>query len=836
MVNIERNKKNWEAEFANVTYKQAEEITKDKNIKEISICQKFGVTEGDYSWDLGEMYFEAKINLRAYDENYLKNSNITLIEGRFPKSSDEIIITKPDEGSEYKIPQNIGEKIEIIINGEKKEYEIVGFTEKLEFDERKFFYTEFAAITYFDKEQASDDTIVDVTVLTKNIRKIYDTTRNLAKTFNINEKQKEISEISEQEMLENLFKTERTVENKEVYLKFNTKLLEYACVSEAGTDFANKLYITSGISIFIVSVVSIAVIYTSLKMTYSERIKEYGMLSSIGMNKKQRRKMITKEACILGGLGIIIGIALGTAITWLMTCILNNIIANVVYYSQYPIITIDNNVKLYMKIPIFILLLIITIIYILTYISSFLSMRKINKMSVIEAIRNIENTKVKKKQVKTPKIIEKIFKEEGVLAYKNIRRDKKRYKTIVISLTISIILFLSANGIISNLYKNVKINEYADYTIMTSENCVEDIIKYLNDNNLIDDYYVVEMENTSYLKFTEENITDGMKKIIESGIYDDDTWDNSKKYSVPVNHLRIIGEKYNEILKRAGVTELRDNEVILIDTIDEKTKFDDKIKITNYEIGDSYKLEVKTYRGEMVEEKTEDVTFKVVGILKDFKPYRQNPGTIDYPIIEQVINEETAKNVRVLPYDDASVTIFIKTDKAYEIDEEISDLRVICAEKSSDASGFNTYEIKKANMSEQAITKILIYAFIGLIGLISMLNIFNTISFSVLLRKKEFAILKSIGMSEKQKNKMMMLEGIFYGLDSIIYGILISIVVLYIMYTQMIDTRVYPFELPWGMIACCIIFSYIVIFIAMASARRKIKNKNIIDEVRNENI
>ena len=108
MVNIERNKKNWEAEFANVTYKQAEEITKDKNIKEISICQKFGVTEGDYSWDLGEMYFEAKINLRAYDENYLKNSNITLIEGRFPKSSDELIITKQDEGSEYKIPQNIG--------------------------------------------------------------------------------------------------------------------------------------------------------------------------------------------------------------------------------------------------------------------------------------------------------------------------------------------------------------------------------------------------------------------------------------------------------------------------------------------------------------------------------------------------------------------------------------------------------------------------------------------------------------------------------------------------------------------------------------------------------
>ncbi len=84
--------------------------------------------------------------------------------------------------------------------------------------------------------------------------------------------------------------------------------------------------------------------------------------------------------------------------------------------------------------------------------------------------------------------------------------------------------------------------------------------------------------------------------------------------------------------------------------------------------------------------------------------------------------------------------------------------------------------------------------------------------------------------------KMMFLEGIFYGLDSIIYGNLISIAILYVMYLFMIDTKLYYFSIPWLNIGICALITYIVIFIAITNAKRKIKNRNLIDDIKNENI
>ena len=87
----------------------------------------------------------------------------------------------------------------------------------------------------------------------------------------------------------------------------------------------------------------------------------------------------------------------------------------------------------------------------------------------------------------------------------------------------------------------------------------------------------------------------------------------------------------------------------------------------------------------------------------------------------------------------------------------------------------------------------------GLISVFSVINIFSTITSSILLKKREIAELKSLGMSNKQINKMLFLEGIFYGLNAIIYGVIISLIILYLMYLFMENTKLYLF----------IIFNYI---------------------------
>ena len=124
----------------------------------------------------------------------------------------------------------------------------------------------------------------------------------------------------------------------------------------------------------------------------------------------------------------------------------------------------------------------------------------------------------------------------------------------------------------------------------------------------------------------------------------------------------------------------------------------------------------------------------------------------------------------------------------------------------------------------------------GLISLFSVVNIFNVITSSIELRKRDFAELKSLGMSEKQINKMLLLEGFFYGIDAIIYGALISLVILYIMYLIMTDTTVYAFKFPILNMLLAIIAVYLVIFIAMFFAKKKIKKDNIVEVIRNENI
>lgn len=124
----------------------------------------------------------------------------------------------------------------------------------------------------------------------------------------------------------------------------------------------------------------------------------------------------------------------------------------------------------------------------------------------------------------------------------------------------------------------------------------------------------------------------------------------------------------------------------------------------------------------------------------------------------------------------------------------------------------------------------------GLISVFSVINIFSTITSSILLKKREIAELKSLGMSNKQINKMLFLEGIFYGLNAIIYGVIISLIILYLMYLFMENTKLYLFIIPWKHIIICIATIYLTIFITMINAKNKIKNKNIIEEIKNENI
>ena len=134
------------------------------------------------------------------------------------------------------------------------------------------------------------------------------------------------------------------------------------------------------------------------------------------------------------------------------------------------------------------------------------------------------------------------------------------------------------------------------------------------------------------------------------------------------------------------------------------------------------------------------------------------------------------------------------------------------------------------------IVNIFAYGFIILISLIAATNVFNTISTSISLRRREFAMLRSVGMTEKGINKMMNYECILYGAKALLLGLPTSCLISFILYKIVSKGMMISFKLPWLAMGIATLSVFLVVFATMIYAMHKIKKENPIDALKNENI
>ena len=131
---------------------------------------------------------------------------------------------------------------------------------------------------------------------------------------------------------------------------------------------------------------------------------------------------------------------------------------------------------------------------------------------------------------------------------------------------------------------------------------------------------------------------------------------------------------------------------------------------------------------------------------------------------------------------------------------------------------------------------IFLYGFIIVISLIGITNIFNTITTNMNLRKQEFAMLKSIGMTKKEFRKMINLDGVFIGAKSLLFGVTSGIGISYLIYRLMLESSNLPFKLPILAIIISIVVVHLLITALMKYSMNKINKENTIETIRNENI
>lgn len=784
--------------LSDITENDIKDIKNNRDIKDIKQIQEVGYAELKTSQNKDKPY----IHLYSMENSTFEFLKFKLIEGNFPKNENEIIISKhiiTNGKSDIKIGDTItldvGKRIssdnieldsscsynsehEKIEDSEKHTFKVVGMIERPDY-------------TF---ENTGDP---GYTMITTNLN------RGKTEAYLSLKKPKEYkSSISELLGVnyDDLDVIEKNGGETKYKHEINSEILRWEVFAFSDST-VSMLYSVIGVVIFIIIFTSVFCIRNSFAISITEKIKMYGMLSSVGATRKQIKKNVIFEAMALGLIGIPLGILSGLFADFVLLKIVNVLLSDALVGYANGIV---------FKVSIIPIIISIILGFITIYLSAISSAKKAAKVSPIEQLRNSDEIKIKNKKLKTPKIIEKVFKTGGVLAYKNLKRSKKKYRTTVISIAVSVFIFITMNAFITNMF-DLTGQYYEDYDynfIVESSKFTDEEINKIVKQESVESYHILyqpkrmyEIRDLSKIhEYGKELITEELSGEKYCGLYlvalDEASFkEYSKKIGVKFEDVKdtgILCDEYNEYDKETGAVELK--------------------RLYKYEKGDTI---VGEYNKEELKIK--------VGDVSKIKPYGLERVSYDGGYL--VVNKNEFKNI---DFSD-DVTITIQSNNTTELQTAIE-------EKDSSLTIVNLEDVAKEEKSMILVTNIFLYGFIAVITLIGVTNIFNTITSNMELRQKEFAMLKSIGMTKKEFNRMINLETLFYGTKSLLYGIILGLLgtlAMYKAFSVKIDAGMY---IPIKPIIISVIFVFILIFIIMRYSISKINKQNTIETIRKENI
>ena len=777
-----------------VTDEKLKKLKLNKDIENIEIEYKLGYSKISLPLEKEYPYIE----VHSLEKNEFDKLSYQLIEGRLPNNSDEIVISKKIKlKGNYQIGDtldlNVGERVtdegyvlnnenpyleennEIIKNPTLIKYKIVGVVYKVNVDNA------FYGITTNNKTNSINTYI------------------SLKNPGSYKESFVEILNANSYEDVIN-YKTDK---NGYGNYSINNELLRWEAFKFSDSTI-NMLSTVAAIVILIVIFTSVFCIRNSFAISTTEKIKMYGMLSSIGATKKQIKNSVLKEGIILGLIAIPLGIILGISGIFILLKIVNLLVGDFI---------LPNISGLCFKVSGLAIVISIILGFVTIYFSAISSARKAGKISPIDNLRGSSETIINNNKLKTPKFIKSRFKMGGVLAYKNLKRSKKKYRTTVISLAVSVFVFISMFSFTSegfkesgNYYKKINYNFVIYFSKDTPKSNIEQIRKFSN----IKKSYLT-YQGTSSIKITD------FSKV--NTFYDDNEYEENSDYKA----LQIIlmdDNTFKEYVKniKGNYNDLKDKG-ILIDTYKYYAKKEGDKKSRYYEER-RYKFNV----GDVINSNlTDGNSIKVqIGSITDTRPYGlENTYYNDGYII---LNGKYFNNIEYYPY-----ILAIDSSNTEELGKDIDLL-------DEELRYYDLAEEAEIQNSMIMVISIFLYGFIGVITLIGITNIFNTITSNMELRQKEFAMLKSIGMTKKEFRNMINLETLFYCTKSLLYGIIAGLGGAFAIHKALGNKSLSDFVLPYNAIILSIVFVFIIVYIIMQYSINKINKQNTIETIRKENI
>lgn len=818
--------------------------------------------------------------VKSADEAAEKLLGIKLLEGNMPKNKNEIILPShllKDSGDfSYKIGDKLvldigtralpsGEELspydfftedETLSSLKKKEYTVVGFYKRLSYEAEPLSCPGYTVIT--SGEECSS---YDLFFTLKSPKDFMEFAAEYSKNGNLS--------------------------------SHDNLLLFYGATNDV--NITNMAYALAGVLMSLIAIGSVSLIYNSFSISVSERKKQFGILKSVGATKKQIRYSVLYEALLLCSIAVPLGAFIGCAGLGVTFSALKDSFG-------YFLDSTDSETKMKLVITPVGLLIAALVSVLTSLVSAYIPAVKALKLSPIDALKQTEDIKLTKRNVKSSRLSKKLFGFEGMLASKNFSRNKKRYRATIISLFLSVTLFISASSFcsyltaavtgISSTYTPIKADVGVAVNGDKPDEDISQILSVIKSAASVTDACFVSNHYLSYINLdksslTEEYINSHARETTDSDYFKysptlrlcfvDDV--SFKKYCSEINEeserffdkenpqgiayntsAEIYVDSHNNdkydicsVFKSSALPITAQNNELLY-TIGDYTleyaytdyygeDFDENRSEYNYYPTEYYEKYYAAY-GTQVEfpldeslarvfpkEEAIKTTTVKIGALTDTLPYFSSSGSyvvLIYPLsmAEYISPEFTPQTLLELG------SFYAKSDNHSSSSTEI-------AKAFSGKSNFEVYDMAADDEYEKMLVTVITvfsYGFIVLISLIATANVFNTVSTGIALRRREFAMLRSVGLTNKGFKRMMNYECLIYGFKSLLYGLPASVLITYIIYKAVGVGVNMSFYIPAYSIVIAVGSVFAVVFATMIYSTRKIKTENPIDALRNENL
>lgn len=801
--------------FTGVAQENLKYFRNNQNVEKIGMAEEVGyaVLEGCTNPDKPYIY------IRAVNASGIQAMQLELREGRMPWSQDEVVIGNHirsngnvDLGVGDTLTVQVGERIseghslnqsnpwlgeeEGFVPSCERIYTIVGVIERPNYQVEQRMAPGYSVFTCLENEEEAQSLEVYASYTKDGLKQSEQVTAGL---LGVSLEEYENNKWVARNRVDGISRIAReAIENHNVV---RWELMRFS------SSTMNMLYGMAAIAILIIIISSVFCIRNSFVISLTEKMKLYGRLASVGTTSSQQRKIIYYEAGFLSVVGIPLGILSGILATFVVVNVTGGLME-----SQL-------GVKLIFSLSIPAIVLAVLLALLTVYLSASGSARRAARLTPVSAIRADSTVKISRRELRCPKLIGKLFGIGGKLAYRNLQRSRVKYRTTVISIVVSVAVFIGVHSFIGLISFATKVY-YRDIAYQ--------LLAFVNDEDSYDKALAIaEMEGVEQaevrrrksflvepeqheIPFTQEYVEllerDGedCRQAIMLVSLDDNAFER---------YCREIGVDPKEAADRAIVNAYFEHDVRengkwqhLEGNIAEYHS-GDMIEFTDNETGKTYEIPVMLQTDKIPMCMSDSVYNNVVLIVSAGWWNENVPGS------------------------GTDIGIYIRCEDSDALEERIRrdfDLR--------DFSLYNFDAEYRSSRSMYLAVAIFLYGFIIVVSLIGVTNIFNTVTMNMELRAPEFAMCKAVGMTGKEFRRMIWLEGLFYGGKGLVFGIPLGILISLGFHRAMGAGLEIAYKFPAGGILISAAALFLLLFCIMRYSMNRFHRKNIVETILNENI